>query len=67
MLVLLIGLSRLYLGVHFLTDVVAGHCAGALWTESVIFGQRFVTRRRGLRKAGRSLAVEREAVANIAA
>ena len=29
--VLAIGFSRLYLGVHFLTDVVAGYAAGAAW------------------------------------
>ena len=35
-LVLLIGLSRLYLGVHYLTDVVAGYLAGLIWTDCVI-------------------------------
>lgn len=35
-LVLLIGLSRLYLGVHYLTDVLAGFVAGATWTGAVI-------------------------------
>ena len=29
--ILAIGFSRLYLGVHFLTDVVAGYAAGAAW------------------------------------
>lgn len=29
--ILLIGFSRLYLGVHFLTDVVAGFCLGIAW------------------------------------
>lgn len=32
----LIGLSRLYLGVHYLTDVVAGYLAGFFWTDAVI-------------------------------
>lgn len=31
MLVLLIGLSRLYLGVHYPTDIAAGYAVGGLW------------------------------------
>ncbi len=45
-LVLLIGWSRLYLGVHYLTDVVAGYLAGFLWTDAVIIGSHFLTLRR---------------------
>jgi undecaprenyl-diphosphatase len=33
--VLLIGLSRLYLGVHYPTDVLAGFLAAPLWLVSV--------------------------------
>jgi len=34
-LVLLIGFSRLYLGVHYPTDVLAGYLAAPLWVISV--------------------------------
>jgi membrane-associated phospholipid phosphatase len=44
-LVLLIGLSRLYPGVHYLTDVAAGYAAGCTWTEAVIIGGHVLARR----------------------
>jgi membrane-associated phospholipid phosphatase len=37
-LTVLIGWSRLYLGAHFLTDVVGGYLAGFVWAEAVIIG-----------------------------
>lgn len=36
LLVLLIGLSRLYLGVHYFSDVVAGYAAGGAWLSVCI-------------------------------
>jgi len=35
-LVLVIGLSRLYLGVHYLSDVVGGYAAGLVWLAMCI-------------------------------
>jgi membrane protein DedA with SNARE-associated domain/membrane-associated phospholipid phosphatase len=37
-LVLLIGLSRLYLGAHYLSDVFAGYAAGIVWLACTITG-----------------------------
>jgi undecaprenyl-diphosphatase len=51
LIALLIGLSRLYLGVHYLTDVVAGYIAGIAWTDAVIVGGHLLERRR-LARAG---------------
>jgi undecaprenyl-diphosphatase len=42
-LVLLIGLARLYLAAHFLSDVIAGYCAGFVWTDAVIISGRLLT------------------------
>jgi len=47
LLILGIGLSRLYLGVHFLTDVMAGYAAGAVWTESIVLAGKYLSHRRG--------------------
>lgn len=41
----LVGFSRLYLGVHFLSDVIAGFLAGTVWLLVCITGYRFATRR----------------------
>ena len=43
-----VGLSRMYRGMHFLTDVIAGAVAGGLWMAvvmSVVLGSRQVGRR----------------------
>jgi undecaprenyl-diphosphatase len=43
-LVGLIGLSRIYLEVHYLTDVLAGYVAGFVWLDSVILGGHLLSR-----------------------
>jgi undecaprenyl-diphosphatase len=37
-LILAIGVSRLYLGVHYFSDVVGGYAAGVLWLTACITG-----------------------------
>ena len=45
-----IGLSRIYLGVHYPSDVIAGYCAGAVWVGAVGFIIHFLAR--GHEKSG---------------
>ncbi|HEX2907166.1 MAG TPA: phosphatase PAP2 family protein [Phototrophicaceae bacterium] len=46
LLVLLVGLSRLYLGVHYFSDVVAGFAAGAIWLTACITAAERLRKRR---------------------
>jgi undecaprenyl-diphosphatase len=45
-LILLIGISRIYLGVHYPSDVVAGYAAATIWVAAVAFGDRLASHRR---------------------
>jgi undecaprenyl-diphosphatase len=49
-LILVIGLSRLYLGVHYFSDVLAGFMVGFGWLAIVIVGTEAARRRKRLRQ-----------------
>jgi membrane-associated phospholipid phosphatase len=44
-LILLIGFSRVYLGVHYPSDVFAGYAAAIVWVSAVALGDRLVSHR----------------------
>jgi membrane-associated phospholipid phosphatase len=41
-LIVLVGFTRIYLGVHFLSDVVIGYASGAVWLLVCIMAYRFM-------------------------
>lgn len=49
-LVSAIGLSRIYLGVHYPTDVLAGYLAGAVWVTAMIALDRLRLRKKNSRQ-----------------
>ena len=46
LLILIIGLSRIYLGVHYPSDVLAGYLVASVWTLTVIFADRSLSKHR---------------------
>jgi phosphatidylglycerophosphatase B len=44
-LILLVGISRVYLGVHYPSDVLAGYALGVIWVTTVALGDRLVSYR----------------------
>ena len=69
--VLAIGASRVYLGVHYFTDVVAGYAAGLAWLAVCFTGVeawvRWSDYRAARRKAGEKAAITRAGVLLLAA
>jgi undecaprenyl-diphosphatase len=41
----LIGYSRIYLGVHYPSDVIAGYAAATVWVATVGYTNRLIERR----------------------
>lgn len=48
LIAVLIGMSRVYLGVHWPSDVLAGWCFGTAWALLVWMGDRWLGRRRNV-------------------
>ena len=46
LLITLIGFSRVYLGVHYFSDVMAGYAAGLTWLSALVSGLEVVRRKR---------------------
>jgi membrane-associated phospholipid phosphatase len=51
LLVLLTDFSRLYLGVHYFSDVVGGFASAGVWLSVLITGSEIIRRRNKIRSA----------------
>jgi len=41
-MILLIGISRIYLGVHHPSDVVASYAVGLIWVMTIAIGDKLI-------------------------
>jgi len=58
-LIVAVGLSRLYLGVHYFSDVVGGYAAGVVWLAACISGLELARRGRPGPRPATGIAPER--------